>query len=220
MTAEHAIATPEPDPAAVFAIALSLWEGCEKSRRENDWNLSDCYNGYDQLMREIMRIANQFENWSCSHVNFDELGEVWPYYLGDKFGDACLSILGIERLMDFSEEDCLRIALALNLPVISDGIMPVPVDLTAPNPIAGAGFRQFRIQTVRDSVDDRQPSPYVVGDEPFDEEFCEPYFSLYGVDATELLEHIADRNSYGEILQLVRRLAPGIAFPLLPSSPT
>lgn len=218
MTIEPQPPTIEPDPAAVFAIALSLWENCEKTRRENDLNLSDCYNGYDQLMREIMRIANQFEDWCCHHINFNEFGEVWPYFLSDKFGAVCAATLGTEFLMEFCDDDCLRIALALKLPVISDGIMPIPVDLIAPNPVPNAGFRKFRIQTVRDSLADRQPNPYVMGDEPYDESFSEPYFSLYGVDTAGLHEHIADRDSYMKILQLAQRIAPAIAFPPIPTS--
>jgi len=31
-------------------------------------------------MREVMRVANQFENWACRNVNFDEFNEVWPYF--------------------------------------------------------------------------------------------------------------------------------------------
>lgn len=217
MNTDHGKAVVEPDSAAIFAIALSLWEICEKRRRENDWNISACYNGYDQFMRELIKVASLFEEWACGHVNFDEFSEVWPYYLGDNFGAACLSLLPIECLMDFDEGDCLRMALALKLPVILDEKMPIPIDLTAKNSIPGAGFPQFRIQTIRDSFEDQQPTPYVAGDEPFDENFGKLYFSLYGVDAAGLLEHIADRQYYKDILKLVQNLAPTIDFPVSPT---
>jgi len=210
----------DPDSAAVFAAALSLWEICEKHRRENNFNISECYNGVDQFMREVMRIANQFENWACRHVNFDEFNEVWPYYLGDNFGATCLTVLSFECLMDFGENDCLRVAMGLRLPVVTDDKLPVPIDLTAGNPVTGAAFHKFRIQTVRNSVEDNEPTPYVAGDDPFDENFSSFYFSLYGVDTTGLLEHIADRRSYEEILKLAQKLVPSIAFPVSPTFTT
>ncbi len=210
----------EPDSAAVFAIALSLWEAWEKLSRKKHFNLSQCYNGVDQFMREVMRVANQFENWACRNVNFDEFNEVWPYYLGDKFGTTCLSVMFFENLMDFGEDDCLRVAVDLRLPVIADGRLPVPLDLTTTNPVTGAAFRKFRIQTARNSLEDQEPTPYVASDDPFDEHFDTHYFSLYGVDGDGLLEHIADRKSYAEILRLARNLAPGIAFPVSPTFTT
>jgi hypothetical protein len=217
MNAEPGNATVDPDSAAVFSIALSLWEACEKNWRENHFNISACYNGVDQFMREVMRIANQFENWACCHVDFNEFNEVWPYYLGDNFGATCLSVMSLECLMDFDEDDCLRVALGLKLPVISDGKLPIPIDLTAVNSVTGSAFHKFRIQTVRNSLEDNEPVPFVAGDDPFDEDFSDLYFSLYGVDMTGLLEHIADRRSYNEILRLAEKLAPGIEFPVSPA---
>src|SRR5580704_6323151 len=83
-----------PDPAAVFACALSLWQECEKhSLNDKTLNLSESYNGHDEFMREIMRVANLFENWSCDHIHFDNFNDVWPYYLQDKFGETCLSVI-------------------------------------------------------------------------------------------------------------------------------
>ena len=212
--------TVDPDSAAVFAIALSLWETWEELARDKKYDLSECYNGIDQFMREVMRVAQQFEDWACRNVNFDEFNEVWPYYLGDKFGAACLSAMSFENLMGFGEDDCLRVAIELRLPVVADGRLPVPVDLTAINPIVGAGFLKFRIQTLRDSLEDKEPTPYVASDDPFDENFDAIYFSLYGVDGAGLLEHFADRQSYAEVLRLAQKLAPGIAFPVSPTLTT
>ena len=74
--------TCSADTAAVFAAAHSLWEAIQKrARAAPEINLSDCYSGMDQLMREVMRIANQFEEWACQHVEFNELTDVWPYLL-------------------------------------------------------------------------------------------------------------------------------------------
>lgn len=218
MNAESGKAIVAPDTAAVFSIALSLWKICEKSSGEAGIDISECYNGWDQLMREAMRVANQFENWACCHVNFAETSGVWPYYLADNFGTACMSILPISCLTKFGERDCLSVAMALRLPIICADGLPVPVDLTADNPVTASDFSKFRIQTMRDSVVDDKPTPYVFGDKPFDEDFGEVYFSLYGVAETGLIEHIADRKNYRGVLELVQKLVPSIAFPELATS--
>ncbi len=109
--------SPEsPDPAAVFAIATSLWHECHKHAAINrSLNLSDAHSGMDGLMREVMRIATLFEQWACLQVDFTQLTEPWPYYLQDHFGQECLSILLPERLADFNDHDCQRIAARLRL---------------------------------------------------------------------------------------------------------
>jgi hypothetical protein len=105
----------------------------------------------------------------------------------------------------------------LRLPVILDDKLRIPVDITAPNPIAGTGFREFRIQTVRNSLDDGDVVPFVADDDPLDDEFGERYFGLYGVGEDGKLDHIADRKTYGEVFNLAQKLAPGIAFPNRPT---
>ena len=209
----------EPDSAAVFTIANSLWEICEKRSRQNNFNISECYKGVDQFIREIMRIANLFENWACQHVNFNEFDEVWAYYLGDNFGKSCLSIVPLNCLMEFGEADCLRLALHLRLPVAFDDKLPIPLDLTSPNPVVQAGFQAFRIQTIRNSIEDNYAVPFVVDDDPFDEEFGKHYFSFYGLGEDGKPEHIADRTTYAEVLNLAQKLAPGIGFPSQPTFP-
>jgi hypothetical protein len=207
-----------PDPAAVFSCALSLWQAT-RTRALNDTglNLSDSCNGMDQFMRELMRIATLFETWACENLNFNELNDVWPYLLEDRFGEACLDLLPPTSLARFDESDCLRAALRLKLPVNIDSKLPVPFDLTLPNPVVNAGFREFKIQTIRDSSEDRIAVPFVAGDEPFDEEFGIPYFGVYGIDADGKLEHIADRRTFLEARDLVQKLAPGIEFPSAPT---
>jgi len=217
MNTELASATDRPDPAAVFACATSLLQACEKCARSDRLDLSECYNGMDELMRVVMTIGNQFEQWSCEHVEFSHFPLVWPYFLDKKFGETCLAEVLPTELDKFDDTDCLRIALRLDLPVIFDDKLPIPVDVTAPNPIAGTGFREFRIQTVRNSLEDGEVVPFVAVDEPFDEQFGERYFGLYGVGEDGKLEHIADRKIYGEVLNLVQKLAPGIAFPKRPT---
>ncbi len=110
--------TEAPDSAAIFAIALSLWQEClKREQTEKNFNLSGAYNGFDQFMREVMRVANQFETWSCEHINFAALEDVWPYMLQDRFGETCLAILSPTGLAAFDDHDCLHIAMRLRLPV-------------------------------------------------------------------------------------------------------
>ena len=109
-------AIEQPDPAAVFAIASSLWHECHQHAASDPTiNLSDAYSGIDGLMREVMRIATMFEAWSCEHVDFNQLDEPWPYYLEDRFGKECLSIILPENLSDFDTHDCRRVATRLRL---------------------------------------------------------------------------------------------------------
>lgn len=203
-----------PDSAAIFAAALSLWRVCKQCEaNEKSMNLSASYNGMDEFMREVMRVANLFETWACRHIAFDQLQDVWPYFLEDRFGEMCVSAILPTALAEFDETDCLRVAIRLRLPVTADGKLPVPVDETALNPVAGSVFRAFRIQTVRDSVEENECEPFTSDDEPFDEQFGFPYFGLYGVNEDGTLEHIADRCTYAEAVKLFKRLAPGIQFP-------
>ena len=205
------------DPAAIFACALSLREACLKGAESNkQLNLSDSYNGMDEFLREMMRVANLFEAWACAHVVFEEMSEVWPYLLEDKFGDACLQSILPSALAEFDHSDCLRVALRLRLPIQADDKLCIPVDVRAPNPIGASKFREFRIQTVRDDLDGGDVAPFTTDDDPFDEEFGPPYYALYGVGDDGLLEHIADRDTYSDALNLALKLAPGVALPLKP----
>lgn len=207
----------ESDPAAVFAIALSLWESCRtKTEPDSSVDLSEAYHGMDQFMRVIMEIGNRFESWACKHVDFDSLVDVWSYLLEDRFGEACLNVLQPLELAGFNDDDCLRVALLLKLPVFADGQLPVPVDERASLPKDGEGFVAMRIQTVRDLIEENESEPFVLGDEPFDENFEAPYFGLYGVFADGLMEHITSRRTYPEAVALARNLVQGIDFPAKP----
>ena len=206
-----------PDPAAVFASALSLWLECKKhAKRQKRLCLSECHNGMDQFMREVIGIANRFEEWACSHIEFKELADVWPYLLEDRFGAACLAVTLPETLMDFDETDCLRVAIRLRLPIIFDSKLPLPVCVNVPNEVRQSAFRWFRIQTVRDALNGKNGVIYSLNDDPYDEKFGFPYFGLYGVGEDGSTEHIADRATYPEVMSLALKLAPGTNFPTTP----
>lgn len=198
------------DPAAVLGAAVSLWQACQRDPRPD---LSACYGDGIQWMREVMRVATLFETWAARHVCFDEFDECWPYFLEDRFGTACVGLIGADGLARFAEADCLRVALGLQLPVICSDRLIVPLTLEAENPVAGSAFRRFRIQAMRCTVADDGVVPLTAADDPFDEEFGQPFFALYGIGADGLLEHIADRRSYTEARDLALKLAPGVAFP-------
>ncbi len=207
----------QPDSAAVFGGALSLWHECKKPSKANERvNLSECYNGGDEFMRVVMRVATRFEEWASMHIVFDGLDDVWPYLLEDKFGAACVCVTGMETLHEFNERDCLRVSLHLRLPVRHSAGLPVPVDVTAANPIPNSPFPAFRIQTVRQVAEDDFCEAFTLSDDPFDDNFDPPHFALYGVGSDGLLEHIADRDTYAKTVTLARNLIPGITFPDTP----
>jgi hypothetical protein len=203
----------ESDPAAVFAAALSLWQACHaQGAADTNLNFSESYNGFHLFMREVMRVATLFETWACRHIEFNEFTEVWPYFLEDRFGERCMSAILPTDLASFDESDCLRVAMRMRLPIRYDGRLPLPVDLTALNPLANSPFKKFRIQTMRNHVEDEDASPYTADDEPFDGNYSAPYFALYGIGDDGLLEHIADRATYEDALDLARKFAPGVNF--------
>jgi hypothetical protein len=209
--------TDQSDPAAVFGCAISLWSACmDANRVDPRLNLSEAYHGIDQLMREVMSIGERFEAWACDHVSFDELEDVWPYFLEDRFGLACLQVRNPCALSGFENDDCLRVALKLELPVKAGERLPVPVELSARNPISGSTFPLFLIQTVRIRCGDQHVEPFKIGDEPFDKNFGVPTFAFYGITRSGLVEHIADRRTYAEAVELARALVPGIQFPASP----
>lgn len=205
------------DPAAVFACAISLWEACNlRAEEDPTLNLSDAYCGMDQLMREVMHIGNIFEDWACDHVAFEELGDVWPYLLDERFGDACLEVLEPEALKGFNADDCLRVACRLRLPMwICEGLA-LPFHLETENPVNGSAFHSFRIQTVRNELEGNVVVPFEAGDEGEDENFGVPYFAIHGVGRDGTLEHIAERRTYQEAAGLLRGLFPTIELPEKP----
>jgi hypothetical protein len=207
----------QPDPAAVFAIAHSLWQAVAKHHdTDPSFNASASYNGIDQLMREAMRVAEMFEVWACQHIEFAEIDGVWPYFLADQFGIASINLTGPGGLASFDAADCLRVALALRLPVRFDGRLPLPVRVVAENPMQASPFRTFKIQTELSTTDGETRLPFTVGDEVEDEECGAILFVLYGIAADGTPEHITDRQTYTEVVELARKLAPGVFFPDAP----
>ena len=206
-----------PDPATVFGGALSLWNEFKIPSKANERvNPADSYNGRDEFMRVVMGVATRFGEWASLHIAFDELTSFWPYLLEDKFGAACLRVMGTASLEKFDDCDCLRVALLLRIPVRLSNGLPVPVDVTAANPNPNSPFSAFRIQTVREAHGDFIYEPFTSADDPFDDNFKPPQFALYGVDSDGLLEHIADRQTYEEALSLAQKITPGVQFPSAP----
>lgn len=206
------------DPAAILGAAVSLKNACELSAAHDPGiNLSECYNGGDEFMRQVMRVATLFETWCCEHVDYSQFPDVWPYLLEDKFGNACLEVMFVTGLAEFDQMACLRVAAQLRLPVKVIAGLAVPVDLAADNPNGASPFRRFQIRTVRLHNEDSFISQYTPDDDPDDEEFGAIFFGLYGLDADGFAEHIADRNNYAAAYALAARLAPGILFPESPT---
>jgi hypothetical protein len=108
----------QPDPAAEFGAALSLFNAAETAAEMHSNNLSDAYSGGDEFMRQCMRVGREFEAWACAHVDFDELADVWPYDLHDRFGRAAIEVIGSEcRLHRLGADHWPLIADVLKLPL-------------------------------------------------------------------------------------------------------
>lgn len=204
-----------PDHGAVFAAALSLWEETQKAvAADEKLDLSEEYNGMDEFMRHVMRIATRFEEWACAHVAFGELRDRWPYLLQDRFGKTCLELFPPQFLFEFHEDDCLPIALALRVPVIVDDVLRVPMQITVKNPHDGSGFTAYRIATYRNLIEDNnEPCTFSVDCEPYDENYGDPYFRLSGLAGDQQEVPIADRATYAEVLALARKIAGHFSFP-------
>lgn len=206
-----------PDPAAIFAAALSLWNVRQQWRlQDSSRDPSNLLNGTDAFMRVIMRIATGFEEWASRHVAFEHLDDRWPCLLEDRFGHAAMDSLGVGNLGDFDERTCFRVGLRLGIPLKHSDELRVPVDVTAINPTPNSPFIAFRIQTVREAVGTDACVPYTADDDPFDEALGSPFFGLYGVEEDGILEHIADRQTYLDAISLAEKIAPGVSFPKAP----
>jgi len=204
------------DPAAVFAGAMSLRDACDQAAKLQNLSLSDAFNGVDQFYREAMRIAALFEEWACEHVVFDEMCDVWPYLLEDKFGAACLQRMSVEDLSGFDAEDCPDVAMKLLLPLHYQDAPRLPLDVKAINPIPSSPFTHWRIQTIRCLSGDDNFEPMLYGDDPIDPEYEPSVLALYGVNAEGLVEHIKDFDRYADAVAFAGKLAPGVEFPERP----
>lgn len=109
---------PGPDPGAAFAASLSVYEACEL---ESTGGNSNHYIHYDGggvgFYQEVARVGRLFEEWASEHVDFDELGECWPYFVQEYFGEAVLDYMGAGELMNFNEQSCAIVANTLHLPL-------------------------------------------------------------------------------------------------------
>lgn len=180
------------------------------------WNLSECFNGGDEFLRQMMRIGELFEAWACDHVAFEELEDVWPYYLEDHFGDACLHVLTPTGLPHFSREDCLRVALQLAIPIRYQDGLSLPLDIRAANTVPGSAFIEYRIRTVREDLEAHEIEPYTLNDDPIDDQFADVVLGLYGIQADGGVEHITNFSRYSDAAALAGKIAPGIDFPESP----
>jgi len=117
----------KPDAAAVMGIAVSLHEAAKKAKG----NISEAYNGADQFMRECMRVGEFFETWADQWVDFDQMDDVWPYMLEDKFGQAVIEQFGsVLFLTSFDDVAARAVARELGLKLRQEPARPAETALT------------------------------------------------------------------------------------------
>lgn len=117
----------QQDPAAIFAIATALYKSANNRNDFCNREITKAYSGMDGFMREAMRVALIFETWACSHVDFDETTDVWPYMLEERFSEACQSVVDIRYLGSFNENHCADVAVMLDLPLLAPTKRRLPV---------------------------------------------------------------------------------------------
>jgi hypothetical protein len=154
--------------------------------------------------------------WKPSRL--EACGTLWPYFLEDHFGNACLKVVSATTLAQFGDSDCLRVALKIRSPVMANTNLPVPFVLIATNPVQESPFCKFQIQTVREHLEDGDVTPFTNDDDPFDTDYGPPLFLLNGINKEGQIERISDRNTYAEAVSLAQKLVPGITFPEEPVS--
>jgi hypothetical protein len=209
--------SPQSDLAAVFACALSLHRACSDHQDGNPtFNISEAYHGFDQFMREIMRVGELFETWAIAHVLFEELEEVWPYLLEDRFAGACLTTRSPASLSSFDVTDCFSVALKLKLPLHGKNGLPIPIDLLRQNPLTSSRFKSYQIRSVREHVAEKEVHSFGLHDDPTDKSYGEIFYGLYGIEESGEAEHIADRSSYAEARSLAHAMIPSLDFPECP----
>ena len=107
------------DPAAIMAIACSLNEagGALNKAEETNGDVGEAYGGFDEYMRECMRLATEFETWCCEHGDFDNYESMWVYELDD-FADELTklhSTVALLNLRDIKADSFPALAAAFNL---------------------------------------------------------------------------------------------------------
>jgi len=108
------------DPAAIYCMTRSLMDQLQINRSESE-SISGHYEGWDNAIRECVRVSTMFERWCCQHIDFDEFNGVWPYEMEDKFGEAVFEHQESKfQLESFSEHDCGYVASILGLKLGAD----------------------------------------------------------------------------------------------------
>lgn len=108
----------QADPAAEFGAAKSLYchilaqvTYAEQIIQELECN--------EFIMRGAMLVGRAFEAWACRHVDFDELDDVWPYILEDRFGVAFYEVWGRKGTLESVIGREAEIAKILGLPLLT-----------------------------------------------------------------------------------------------------
>jgi hypothetical protein len=216
---EQALKTPEqpaeaPDAAAEFAIAKGLYD---YFANKQSYDISEIYNGADEFMRRCAHLGRLFEAWSCDHVDFNAMQDVWPYYLEDHVGPAVESMFweqNCEIPVRWGEDELLSLATKLRLPVRIQNTPNCSMNVEwAAAPAQQGRYQRYQVRTVRHSEDGWAMEHYTVEDaqERHAADNDHPVlFALYGsLESSGEWEFICEAPSYDVLrTSMLRMLGP------------
>lgn len=112
-----------PDPACYYAAIISIDRQTRRLIRKKliPGNTSDPYDsGHVGYMIEAADLAQRFNTWADRWIDFDRLGECWPYYLEDHFGSALWTIrLGLGHIKQVTDDEFKLIAQQMSAPLLT-----------------------------------------------------------------------------------------------------
>ena len=82
----------DADPAAVWYLTLGMRDAFAT---DDKW--VDIFEGQDNMVRSLLPIAEAFEKWACTNINFENNDEVWCYWLEETIGPALVTTLTAAR---------------------------------------------------------------------------------------------------------------------------
>lgn len=92
------------DLTCLFYLADGLVSRFEVDEAERDAWVERC-SGHCGLVSEALTLAERFEAWSATHLDFDQCDECWPYYLEDAVAGAFTTLIRARNSFQLTDAD-------------------------------------------------------------------------------------------------------------------